>query len=134
MTGERLALDHYRQVAEVYERALAEHHAPLVEIASCWSVKWATAKYWVDKSRALGVLAPPSAVNVYSRLRAAPTPGDKRERDVMVGPTRRFQGWIPEGLYADFVDWACAQGLTGSEAMRFLIRRALAESREAKSA
>jgi hypothetical protein len=133
VTGARLSPDHYRNVAEVYERAIENHHAPLVEIASVWSVKWATAKYWVDKARALGFLAPPVNVSVYSQLRAAPS-GDQRDRDVMVGPTRRFQGWIPIAMYAEFVDWANDQNLTVSEALRLLIRRALSEVREAKSA
>lgn len=134
MTGRRLSADHYREVAEVYEQAMAKHHAPLVEIAGCWSVKWATAKYWVDKARALGFLPAPPNASVYSQLRAARITADPRDRDVMVGPTRRFQGWIPIDMYAEFVDWANDQDLTVSGAMRLLIRQALAERQEAKTA
>jgi hypothetical protein len=54
-----LGYEHYREVAEAYQRLCAEgHRAPVVAIAEHYSVGRNTAAAWVSRARKKGLLGP----------------------------------------------------------------------------
>lgn len=56
----RHASEHYEQVAEVYDEALDAGDPPTLAVAEAFDVPYTTAARWVRRSRALGLLPPPT--------------------------------------------------------------------------
>jgi hypothetical protein len=52
-------IEHYRQVAEIYDEALEVGEPPTQAVADAYDVPYSTAARWVRRARDLGCLPPP---------------------------------------------------------------------------
>lgn len=52
-------LEHYRQVAEVYDEAIEAEYPPTQSVAEAFDVPYTTAARWIRRARELGHLPPP---------------------------------------------------------------------------
>ena len=53
-------VEHYQQVAEIYDEAIDAGDPPTQSVAEAFDVPYTTAARWVRRTRVLGLLPPPT--------------------------------------------------------------------------